>query len=236
MGGRGKKFDLDPAQVRIGSGESLRIFGQKTKRPGPATFNTLHLPKFRRTINNRNRNGDSFQRRQPAVKFVPHELNNRVRNLTLTVPWNRKRRNQIPGEDGYSMIYPGRDSDPYHIPEIGSRSFKHPGQEVDITYPEKGVDSNIYPGKEGDHSRTRERPVAIYTPREDRRAMFQITGEGRWLYKYPGQRKAIIQVGTRERPVAIRVPGTEEGDRSSRYPEDDGDNPNTRDRGGRSFK
>ncbi len=28
--------------------------------------------------------------------------------------------------------------------------------------------------------------------------------------------------------MAIRVPGTEEGDRSSRYPEDDGDNPNTR--------
>jgi hypothetical protein len=32
--------------IRIGSGESLRIFGQKTKHPGPATINTLHLPKF----------------------------------------------------------------------------------------------------------------------------------------------------------------------------------------------
>ncbi len=48
---------------------------------------------------------------------------------------------------------------------------------MDITYPGKGVDSNIYPGKEGDHSRTRERPVAIYMSGEDRRAMFQITGK-----------------------------------------------------------
>jgi len=109
-------FDLEPAQVRIGSGESLRIFGQKTKRPGPATFNTLHLPKFRRTINNRNRNGDSFQRRRPAVKFVPHKLNNRVRKLTLTVPWNRKLRNRVAGEDGYPLIYPGKDGDSITYP------------------------------------------------------------------------------------------------------------------------
>jgi len=108
------------------------------------------------------------------------------------------------------MIYPGRDSDPYHIPEIGSRSFKHPGQEVDITYPEKGVDSSIYPGKEGDHSRTRERPVAIYMSGEDRRAMFQITGKDDG-YKH-----------TR--------------DRGSRYPGETGGNPRARDGGRRSFK
>ncbi len=91
--------------------------------------------------------------------------------------------------------------------------------------------------------------MAIHTSREDRRAMFQITGKGRWLYTYPGQRKAIIQVGTRrvrwqstcpgrrkaivqagtrKMTVTIQIPGKEEGDHSSRYPGEDSGNPNTR--------
>jgi hypothetical protein len=52
----------------------------------------------------------------------------------------------------------------------------------------------MYPGKEGDHSRTRERPVAIY------------------------------------------IPGTYERAHPSRYPGETGGSPRARDGGGRSFK